>query len=362
LNFGASGLYRVKYLDSHVATIGRILENNLNTFAVGDRVMFINDAYSLTSAGLGSISTVLNTIKSLKYETDYNVLVQIASTLGTLRTNSYLEPQPVIDGLKALGRSVFSHKVEELGYEFPEGDDYFTGQTRALAIGAAERSGDESVKQELKARFDRFVAGETSALHPEIRPVAFRSVLSNVTAENAEDTFAAVLAFYMDPSTQADAKDDVLRVLGAVNSTEHVDRLLNVLTFDQDIVKSQDFHGPMMGIVQSNPNLAVTRPLVAQWFKNNWESKIFPLFATGFGMLGNVFSVAWSSSIGEDVVEDMRAWAHGDGLDEAGVAARVKSVEGIKRRIDQVAESILTKSKLIERERENLAAWVAESL
>ncbi|KAI9352746.1 peptidase family M1-domain-containing protein [Obelidium mucronatum] len=359
LNFGASGLYRVKYLETQVVSIGHILESNLNTFAVGDRIMFLNDAFSLTSAGLGSISTVLNMIRSLKSESDYNVLVQIASTLGTLRSNSYLEPVSVINGLKALGRTVFSHKVEELGYEFQAGEDHFTGQKRALAIGVSERSGDEAVKNELRVRFDRFVAGETTALHPEIRGVAFRSVLSNVTPETAEATFSAVLAFYLDPSTQAEAKDEVLRVLGAVNSAEHMDRLLNVLNFDQEVVKSQDFHGPAIGIVQFNPNPAISRPLVAQWFKNNWEDKIFPLFASGFGMLGNIFAVSWNSGIGEDVVEDIRAWARGDGLDEAGAAARVKSVEGIKRKIDQVCEGILTKTKLMEREREALAAWVA---
>ncbi|KAJ3074531.1 Aminopeptidase 2 mitochondrial [Podochytrium sp. JEL0797] len=361
LNFGASGLYRVKYMDTQVHQIGHILETNLNTFSVGDRIMFLNDSYSLTSAGLGSISTVLDMIKSLRNETDYNVLLEISSTLGTLRSITYLESDSVREGLKALGRAVFSPQVAALGFDFPATDDYFTSQKRALAIGSAERCNDPSVQSELRVRFDRFIAGDASALHAEIRPVAFRSALSLATPETAESTFAAVLAVYLDPATQAEAKDDFLRVLGAINSPEHVDRILTDLIFDSEIVRSQDFHAPLIGLASSHPQLSVMRPLLVEWFKTNWD-KIYPRFESGFAMLGHVFSVCFQTSIGDNVAVEIEEWARGAGLDEAGVAKRVKETEGIRRRIDQVLEGVQTKTALLKRERENLALWVAESL
>ncbi|ORY48217.1 hypothetical protein BCR33DRAFT_714617 [Rhizoclosmatium globosum] len=341
LNDKASGLYRVKYSDAHVVSIGH----------------FLSDSFALTTAGLGSLTTALNTILSLENETNYNVLLQIATSLSNLRSNAYLEPVAVQEGIKALGRRVFSHQVEALGYEFPTGEDYFTCLKRALAIDVAERSGDESVKNELRSRFDRFVAGETSAINNEILPTAFRSVLSNATPENAEATFAAVLAIYMDPATQAETKSDVLRVLGAINSTEIADRILNEIIWDTNIVRSQDFHAPLIGLVRSNPNLAVLRPLVSEWFKNSWD-KIYPRFESGFGMLGNVAFVAFYTVLGEDIATDLQAWARGDGLDAEAAALRVKQTDGIKRKLEQVVEGILTRTKLMERERDALAGFV----
>ncbi|KAI8618969.1 peptidase family M1-domain-containing protein [Chytriomyces sp. MP71] len=360
LNFGASGLYRVKYTDQQVSKIGHMLETNLDAFSVGDRVMFLSDALSLTMAGLGSIGTLLNMIKALQNETDYNVLSQIASTLTTLRSFAYLEPESVQAGIKALGRQVFSSQVATLGFEFPEKEEYFATLKRGLIIGAAEKSGDQDVIAELRARFDRFVAGDKSALHPELQTIAFRAALSNATPETAEATFAAVLAVYLDPSTQADAKDDILRILGAINSLEHVDRLLNTLIWDQEVVRSQDFWGPLIGLTQANPNVVVVRPLVLTWFKANWDA-IFARFDNSWAMLGGVFSVSVGSGLGEDIAADIEAWARGDGLDEEGAAKRVKATEPFKRRIDQVLESIRTKTNFMNRERATIAAWVAEN-
>ncbi|KAJ3025366.1 UNVERIFIED_CONTAM: Aminopeptidase 2 mitochondrial [Siphonaria sp. JEL0065] len=355
LNFGASGLYRVKYLDSQVAAIGKILETKPETFSVGDRIMFLSDALRLTMAGFGNVSTLLNMIKSLASETDYNVLLEISSTLGTLRSFSYLEPQSVIDGLKALGRTVFSSKVAQLGYDFPENDEHFAKLTRALAIGTAERSGDESVKAELRSRFDLFIAGDESALHPELRGIAFRSVLSNATPENAEALFASIWGIYTNPANQANERNVALGSVGAINSFEHIDRILNTYIFDQDIIKSQDFHMPLSSIVQFSPSPAIVRPVLVEWFQTSF-SKITAKFPDGRA-LGMVLSLAVGGSIGENVLAEVNAFIRGEGLSEDDAAIRVKEFEPAKRAIDQVLESVTTKTKFMGRERENLAAF-----
>ncbi|KAJ3025368.1 UNVERIFIED_CONTAM: Aminopeptidase 2 mitochondrial [Siphonaria sp. JEL0065] len=168
LNFGAS-----------VAAIGKILETKLETFSVGDRIMFVNDAYSLTSAGLANIGSVLDLIKALEHEQEYNVLSSL----------TYLESETVREGIKALGRRVFSAKVVQLGYDFPEKEEYSDTLKRGLVIEAATWSGDKNVQSELRARFDKFIAGDAKALHPEIRNISYSSVLANVTSENADATF-----------------------------------------------------------------------------------------------------------------------------------------------------------------------------
>ncbi|KAI8606960.1 hypothetical protein BC830DRAFT_1042343, partial [Chytriomyces sp. MP71] len=193
LNYNAEGLYRVKYQKEQVDRIGQILSTDLDKFSVGDRILILDDAMALTQAGVDTIGALLSLIKGLDKETDYNVLTQIQSILSKLRSYSYLEPAATQEGLKALGRHVFSGKVAELGYEFKEGESYAVSQARGISIQVAERSGDAQVAAELRSRFDRFVAGETDALHPEIRDKAYLSVLSNATPDNAEATFTFVL-------------------------------------------------------------------------------------------------------------------------------------------------------------------------
>ncbi|KAJ3074533.1 Aminopeptidase 2 mitochondrial [Podochytrium sp. JEL0797] len=360
LNFGASGLYRVKYLDSQVADIGRILQFKPETFSVGDRIMFLSDALKLTMAGLGSVSTLLNMIQSLSSETDYNVLLEISSTLGTLRSFCFQEPESVREGLKTLGRSVFSPKVVELGYEFSETDDYFKRLTRGLAVAAAVASDDASVKAELKTRFDLFIAGDASALHPELRTIAFRSVLSEVTPETAESMFAAVWNIYRDPSSQASERNGALSAVGAVNSFEIIDRILNEYIFDQDIIKAQDFHYPLSSLSSFHPQPAVVRPLLLEWLKTNVD-KIAAKFPDGRTM-GGVLSLCAGGNIGEDVIAEVEAFVRGDGLEGEELEKRKKAFEMAKRAVTQVVESMNTKTSFMNRERENLAVWVAESL
>ncbi|KAJ3133681.1 hypothetical protein HK100_004184 [Physocladia obscura] len=355
LNFGAEGLYRVKYSDEQVKQISHTLEVRTETFSVGDRILFLSDAMALTNAGLGSITTVLNLIKALFNETNFNVLESIANTIQGLLSSFYLESETVLEGIKALGRSVFSPKVATLGYEFSESDDYFTQQIRGLAISLADRCSDVNVQAELASRFGDFVGGKITALHPEIRTVAFRSVLSTATPETADARFSAVFAVYMDPATQAEAKDEALRVLGAIRSSEHIDKLL-AMTFDPEIIRSQDMYAPIAGLATSNPDPAIIRPLLREWFRNNWD-KIYAKFESGFGLLGYIFSASFSTSVGEEVVKEIEDWASGAGLDEEAVARRVKETAGIRRRIDQGLESIKSKTSLVARERETLVAY-----
>ncbi|ORY48186.1 zincin [Rhizoclosmatium globosum] len=172
LNVNGSGVYRVKYGNTQVANISRTLQLSLDNFTAGDRMMFVADAYALTSAGLGDIKNVLDLIQGMSKETDFNVLTQISSTLATLKSITYKESALIRDGLKSLGKAVFSPLVKSLGFEFSVEEEYFTGQKRILAISVASGCGEEFVISELRSRFDKFIAGDLQALHPELRSTA----------------------------------------------------------------------------------------------------------------------------------------------------------------------------------------------
>ncbi|KAJ3195936.1 Aminopeptidase 2 mitochondrial [Entophlyctis luteolus] len=357
LNCGASGIYRVKYMDEQVQHIVRNLETAPNTFSVGDRIMFLSDAMALTNAGAGWIRTVLEMIDSLAGEESYEVLSAIAATIQELLSIFYLEPAAALDGLRGLGRKVFSPKVAALGFDFPSSnEDHFTRLVRGLAIKTADACNDEEVQAELRRRFDRFAAGETSALHPEIRTTAFASVLRNSAPESMEFAFATVLGVYLNPSTEPEAKVAALRILGVVNSSEHVDRLLNELMFDRDVVRPQDFFSPLIGFVQGSKNPGYIRPLLREWFKNKWD-EIYPRFKGNIMVIDKIFELCYSYSIGPDVVEEITTWVDGSDLDEAASQRRKKETSNIRRTVGQVLESVTSNTNLVQRERDNLMSF-----
>ncbi|ORY48209.1 hypothetical protein BCR33DRAFT_848237 [Rhizoclosmatium globosum] len=272
LNSGASGLYRVKYTDAQIASIGRILKTNLNTFTVGDR------------------------IHNLDSETDFNVLTQVEIVISNLRSYSY-QHSDVQEGIKTLGRNVFAPVVAKLGYEFPAGEDYEVAQTRVLAIGASDKE----------------------ALHPEIKTFAICAALSNTTEENAEEA------------------NEIRWALGAINSAHLVDRLLNEVVFDASLVRPQDILNSISGISYLGYNRVVILPLLIKYFQTNFKRV--------------------QASVGKDVVDEVRAWTRGDGLEGADLEERKKDVAGIHRFIDQTLESVETNTMFFENQLQALQSF-----
>ncbi|KAI8618992.1 peptidase family M1-domain-containing protein, partial [Chytriomyces sp. MP71] len=364
LNENASGLYRVKYEDSHVELISTLLQSKLDTFSVGDRIMFVNDALQLATAGLGPISTALNTIKALAVagESEYTVLEQIKTTLTYLLSITYREEEAVVNGVKQLGRLVFSDKVHALGFEFPEKEDYFSRLSRSLVIDASASSGDLGVQAELRSRFDQFAAGDLSALHPEIRATAYNVALSTSDDDKLDAVFEVILARYLDANTQPGEKSEILRALGATKSPALLDKLLNDIVFNQEIIRLQDFMWPLAGIASNCSDPQVTRPLLWQWFVSNYD-KLRDLWPTR-SHVGGPFRVSAFALVGDDHIAEVEAWVRGDGLEGEEFESRKKDtgVSGYYRAVEQTLEGMKTKTRLIERERDNLNLWIASNL
>ncbi|KAI8843506.1 peptidase family M1-domain-containing protein [Chytriomyces cf. hyalinus JEL632] len=361
LNLGATTLTRVKYSQAHIAEIAETLKSHPDSFSVGDRIMLLSDALELSMAGLAGIDSVLDTIKALQNETDYTVLDAVSMTLATLRSVAYLETNTSRQGLESLGRSVFSSHVAALGFDFPQEEEHFQRLKRGLAIDAAELSKDQIVIDELKRRFDLFVSGNEDALHPELRAIAFRSVLSHCTEETAQDILDSILTVYKDPKTQAAEATDILRVLGAVKSNNALDRILSVLIFNQDIVRTQDFATPLQGIARYSSDLRSARPLLLQWMQQNW-GQLRAKFEGNGRMLGSIFSACVATSIGDDVIASVEGWVRGDGLDEADAVLRTKDCDGFRRGLNQALEGMHAKTAFINRESTALAAWVSANI
>ena len=73
----------------------------------------------------------------------YSVLNQIVTRLTNLRSNWYLEPERVRNGLKALERLVLSKKAVAVGWEYKSGEGHLDALKRTLVISAAASAGDK---------------------------------------------------------------------------------------------------------------------------------------------------------------------------------------------------------------------------
>jgi aminopeptidase 2 len=142
LNAGVSGFFRVNYSVEQITRLGHALRKNINAFSTADRIGLIADSFAFARAGLASTTAALEILKAFESEQNEMVLSEIHSRFGALK-KTWFKNQVAIEGLHALQRSIFSSKVDALGYEYPKGEDHVVVMKRNLVIAAAAEAGDE---------------------------------------------------------------------------------------------------------------------------------------------------------------------------------------------------------------------------
>ncbi|KAI8897127.1 peptidase family M1-domain-containing protein [Globomyces pollinis-pini] len=354
LNFTVSGFYRVLYSPSQLERLGRALENNLNDFSTEDRIGIISDAFAFARAGLGSTSGALEILKSYKNEEDGMVLEEIASRF-TIMKKVWFKNESAIDGLNQLERSIFSSKVTSMGYEYPATDDHLTVLKRNCVIASAVGAKDPLVIAELKNRFVKYIKGDSTAFHANLRNSVFKSVLSH--SNNPAEDWEAVFNIYKNAAT-ADERIAALGSLGAINDMKIVHRILNEITLDSDIVKLQDTMYPVASIATQCPLKEEALEYLWVWCTSNWPT-LFEKLSPSLSLLGRVLSYSVNQNLGEDFAQRVEAWARGDELaTEEEKAVRVKQVTYAQRPLDQSLESLRSASKWNERETANVSQWL----
>ncbi|KAJ3102561.1 Aminopeptidase 2 mitochondrial [Phlyctochytrium planicorne] len=355
LNAGVSGFYRVKLEERHAVKLGKVLSKDPLALATGDRVNIVSDAFALSVAGLGSLTTALEVVKSLANEQHYIVLDQLSSRLSILKTAFYQEGPEIKEGINALQRLVFSNKVGAVGWEYPETEAHLDTMKRSLVISSAAKANDATVQETLRQKFAKFATGDHDALHPNLRVSAFTTVLR--TSKNPEEDFETVLKIVKDANVTADQKIYAILSLGAINSLDLVRRILNELVFNPDIIRPSDIPFAVSGIVNQNASPEAIKPLIWEWLLENW-ARLYQLLNVSLSLLGRLVEVN-DSNLSPGFAEKLEAWSKGEDLatDELK-AKRADEIKGVRRSIGQTLEKIRTNSRWVARERDAVAAWV----
>lgn len=334
-NFEQAGFYRVHYPSEWLEKLGQAIE--ANKFSASDRIGVISDVFALSIAGKMSMSEVLSVLNFFKNEEDYIVWGEITSRLSDVLSVWWEEDQVTQNKLRGFIRSLYARQVAALGFEPRAGEGDKTSLLRPLILGMSGKCGDEVVLTEARARFDRFVSGDSSAIHPNLRGVVYNLVIR--TGGQAE--FDKVLDLYQK-FTVPDQKLSALGALGASKDPSVIQAALQLSKRD-DLVRPQD----CMYIFRTVGANAVGRRLCWEFVQENWKFFYDRYYRGSISLLSRVVSFStqeFTQATDAESVEKFFA---------------DKDVTSIDRTVQQSLEKIRSNSAWLAVNKENVAQWLA---
>ncbi|KAG7292540.1 hypothetical protein NEMBOFW57_002575 [Staphylotrichum longicolle] len=335
LNANHTGLYRTAYSPERLKKLGDAAKQGL--LSVEDRAGMIADAGALATSGYQSTSGVLSLLKGFNSESEFVVWNEIIARVSSVQSAWIFEDKADRDALDSFLRDLVSAKAHELGWQFSEADGHIEQQFKAMMFGSAGLSGDETIISAAKDMFKKFMAGDKSAIHPNIRG----SVFSMALKYGGKEEYDAVLNFYRT-STNSDERNTALRCLGRAKEPELIKRTLDLLFSGE--VKDQDIYMPTSGL-RSHPEGIEA---LYSWMTENWEELIKKL-PPALSMLGTMVTIFTSSFTKKEQLTQVEKFFEG------------KSTNGFDQSLAQSLDAIRSKVSWIERDRADVAAWLKEN-
>ncbi|EPE27699.1 Metalloproteases (zincins), catalytic [Glarea lozoyensis ATCC 20868] len=333
LNADHSGIYRTSYTPARLEKLGKAAKDGL--LSVEDRAGMIADAGALAASGYQKTSGVLNLLKGFDSEKEFVVWNEIISRLGAVQGAWMFEDKKVRDGLESFQRDLVSEKSHKAGWEFKDTDDHIEQQFKGMLFGSAGMSGDETCKKAAKEMFAKFAAGDKSAIHPNIRGSVFGMALKY----GGKEEYDTILATYRE-SKNADERNTALRSLGRAKDPELIKRTI-ALPFSGE-VKEQDVYLPISALRTHPEGIEA----LFSWMTENFEV-LQQKFPAGLSMLGSIVSICTSSFTSQKDLDRVHKFFEG------------KSTKGFDQSLAQSSDAIRAKAAWLERDRKDVADWVA---
>ncbi|KAI9183741.1 hypothetical protein H9P43_004659 [Blastocladiella emersonii ATCC 22665] len=162
-------------------------------------VGLVGDTFALAAAGFTSTVDALQLFRHFANEREYIALNAVAEELAHVKTVWALQGDAINDQLAALSRTIFAPTADRVGWDFPEGESQLDALLRQLVVSVARLNGDKEVVAQAKARFARFVQGDATAVHPNLRGAVYAIVLKNA-AVGSRTEFDALMAELLEYS------------------------------------------------------------------------------------------------------------------------------------------------------------------
>ncbi|CAO2648720.1 Nn.00g096690.m01.CDS01 [Neocucurbitaria sp. VM-36] len=334
LNADHSGLYRTSYSPERLSKLGVAAKNGLLT--VEDRAGMIADAGSLAASGYQKTSGILSLLDSFKDESEFVVWQEITGRISSLRGAWMFEDQKTKDALKKFQLELSADKAHELGWTFSDSDGHIEQQFKGLMFGAAGIAGDEKITKASFDMFEKFKAGDKTAIHPNLRGSVYAIVLANGGKEEYD-----VIVNESLHATTSDERNSALRSLGRAKSPELIQRTLD-FALSKD-VKGQDIYLPISALRSHSEGCYA----LWTWVKENWE-ELERRLPPSLSMLSSVVSITTSSFTHRDHIKDIEAFF------------KNKSTKGFDMSLSQSIDAISAKAAWLERDSDDVKTWLQE--
>ena len=279
-----------------------------------DRMALIEESTTLSKSGLVPIEQVLSLFEAYSLEDNYTVLTTVSSCLSTIENLIKHESSQVLEKFAELGRSIFLHLRDDLGWTQQENESHLRSMTRSLVFSNLVSYNDKETVQKAFEKFTQFKV-DPSSLIPDLRSVVYSAV---VKYGNEED-FKQVLNVYLT-SDLTEEKVRVLKCLGQSPNEQLIDETIN-RTLDGSVL-TQDISYMLMGLSQ-NPK--ANEKLWRFFFKN--YAAIRQKFQAGL-LFGRIIKLFTESSLNPQHVSEIK-----DELDKVATSAILRTVNQVKETI-----------------------------
>jgi aminopeptidase 2 len=354
LNFNETGMYRVKYPEEILKSIGEMIKAGLEdkskeVIGVSDRIGIIADIFALARNGTEHVDNALELLQYFEKETDYNVLSQIFAKVNDLKSVWYNQNGKLLEALKKLVLKIFSPLAEKYGFEYSPNDNYIEVMTRTLVLKAASVYGDQKIIDEIIRRLELYIKGDNKALNPNLRKLAYTIALSNTTGERAEKFYNDIFHIYQS-SDVPDQSLIALQSLGSAKDTKLIKRTFD-LALNTELIRLQDIMYCIISLTVENPNVKETRPAAWKWMVENWP--IFEeRYKTSGSILGHISRLCTNGLNDTEHIKEIEAW----------VAEKGSKLDIIRRPINQIIERLKGQNAWIKRDNARVQAWAENYL
>ncbi|KAJ8603571.1 hypothetical protein MRB53_042114 [Persea americana] len=332
LNANHTGIYRTFYSSERLEKLGQAAKKGL--LSTEDRMGMVADASALSAAGYQKTSGTLALLKGFTTEDQYLVWSEVVGAVSSIRAAWQFQDDRVKEALKAFLGTLTFKKAESLGWTYADDEDHIMAQFKALMFSSAGVAGDKEVIAAAKSMFEKYKAGDKSAIHPNLRS----SVYAIVLRTGGESEYNTILSFASDGKT-ADERNTALRALGCARSPALIKRTLS-LPFT-DVVRDQDTYLPLSSLRTHRQGIEA----LWEWLQSEWETIIKRLPPSGT-MLATIVQMCTSGFSRTEDADKIKKFFEG------------KDHTGYDRSLMQSIDSVTAKSNWVTRDGSDVEGWL----
>ncbi|KAG5368326.1 Aminopeptidase 2 [Yarrowia sp. E02] len=335
LNRNRTGFYRCNYSVARLESFGQ----HLDKLSSEDRVGIISDALATSIAGYASTVGLLSFLSQLSGEEDPVVWTSILDALATIRSAWFEQSEETQKAIDAFTAKLIEPIISKIGLEFTDKDNFLDSQLRTRLLGTAAGLGVDAVSSHLTALFDKWAAGDKTAIHPSIRIPVFRAAVSQSDDAKSAAAFDALLKELENPSS-VDSIEIVLSSLGAVQSpaliTKSVDMLLTIAPMNLHFLG---------GSLVNNK-----KARWAQWefIKANWDNGVVSKLGANMVVLERYLKLSLRQFASQKALDDVEEFFVG------------KDLDGFDRSLGQAKDFIKSRAAWVERDGAVVGEWLAK--